>query len=483
MDEKKEIDLKKENNHNFARRINSTYAHIKEIGKIQKDMAGKRSINIEQIERAMQNPLNNTEILQYASQIMNYNSGILKEFLIYKSEILTYDHFILPIDINEYKTSKELDKAEYNACIQLEKYKTKFNVGWMIKKIISRGALYIHETEDKEGIAIQEMPQSFCKAVGNKNSVMKYAIDLSKINNENLDYFPMEIQKLYKKYKKGLLKNNENLFDNGFYILSGRAYCFNVEYMLEKGIPYYAHLFLDLLNLEEMKNLDVANAKTENFKLITQKVPTDESGDILIEADDAMQYHEALKGELPDNVGAVTSPLNIDHIALGDSTAKKMDYNNKLKDAIYDGAGMNSEIFNGNKSTNEAIALGSVADTLLPLHILKMIEIWMNEDFKTNPKTKNWKISFLDTTHYNKSKKIGDATSAISTYFGKKQYLATLGMTPLEVYNTLKYEELSRIGEKMLPLMTSHTMNSSDIGRPSNEDNSDSATTTGEAIN
>lgn len=482
-EEKNEIDLKKENNHNFAKSINNKYSQINSIGKIQSEIYKNKNTTASKISIAMQDPIKYSEILQASSYVMNYNSGILKEFLIYKSEILTYDHFILPIDINKYKTAEELDKAEYKACTQLEKYKIKFNVGWMTKKIMSQGSLYICETEDNESISIQEIPPSFCKAIGNKNSVMKYGIDLSKINDKNKDYFPAEIQALYEKFKKGLLKNDNNFFDNSFYILQNRAYCFNVDYMLEKGIPYYSHLFLDLINLEEMKNLDVANAKTENFKIIAQKVPTDDSGDLLIEADDAILYHEALKRELPENVGAVTSPLDINNITLGDNTAKKIDYNNKLKEAIYDGAGISTEIFNGNKSTNEAIALGAVADTLLPLHILKMIEIWLNEDFKTSSKTKNWKISFLDTSHYNKSKKIGEATSAISTYFGKKQYFATLGMTPLETYNTLKYEELSKIGEKMLPLMTSHTMSSSDIGRPINEDNLDSVTNTGESIN
>lgn len=482
--EKSEVDLKKENIRAFAESISGSRYQINELRSIHKDIFKRRNITVDQLNRAMQDPLNNTEILQQASYIMNYNAGILKEFLNYKSEILTFDHYILPIDVNKYKTSEKLDKAEYDAAIQLEKYNIKFNMGWMIKKILSQGELYIYVTEDKESVSIHEIPASFCVANFIKNSIMRYAIDLSKITDKNKDYFPVDIQRLYERYKKGDLKKDKNLIDKNYYQLNNkRAYCFNLEYMSIKGVPYYSHLFSDLINLEDMKTLDVENAKTENFKLVFQKAPIDDDGNLLMEEDVLSMFHQAFKAEIPSNVGGITTPLDIKSVTLGDNTSKKMDYNNKLKDGIYDDAGINSEIFNGNKSSNEAISLGSVADTLLPIYVLKMLEIWLNEDFKTNSKTKNWKISFLNSTQHNQSKKIAIAKEAIATYFGKKQYLATLGMTPLEAYNSLKYEELSKIGERMLPLMTSHTMSSKDKGRTSNESNPESNTETGQQTN
>lgn len=476
--EDKEFDLKKENTHKFAQRMSN---NLGDINKMITGTHGYRLLDRSQLLKALQDPHKNSETLQKYSFIMNYNSGILKELLIYKSNILTYDHYILPLDMSKYKSQDKLEKAELDAALQLEKYNIKFNFPWMTKNLISNGELYIYKIENKDCNVIQEMPRGFCKAVGSKNAIMKYAINLGKISDKTKDQFPIEIQMLHDDFKNGRLKGDENLIDNNFYYLDKNAYCFNLEYMAEKGSPYYAHLFNDLMILEEMKDIESETAKIDNFKLIIQKALTDEDGALLMDEEDVALFHQALKNEVPEGVGVVTTPMPIDNVNLADSKQKKLDYNNKIKDGIYDSSGVNSEIFNGNKSSNEAVALGSIVDTLLPLNILESFKVWLNMDFKENSKTKNWMINFIDSTKYNKDNKIKMAKDTVATYSGKKQYLATLGMTPLEAINTLKYEELSGIGEKMLPLMTAHTM-SGDAGRPSNSD-TDSNLNTGQSDN
>ncbi len=88
---------------------------------------------------------------------------------------------------------------------------------------------------------------------------------------------------------------------------------------------------------------------------------------------------------------------------------------------------------------------------LLKLKIVSMFASWINTILKNTSKTKNWKVVFCNSTEYNQ-------------------------------LNILLNEEVLGIEEKMLPMQTSHTLSSEDEkGRPSNEDNPDSSTNTGES--
>lgn len=69
----------------------------------------------------------------------------------------------------------------------------------------------------------------------------------------------------------------------------------------------------------------------------------------------------------------------------------------------------------------------------------------------------------------------------LAVYGSKKKYLALQGYTPLEALNIVLNEEMLDIGSKMLPMQTSHTLSSDGVGRPSNSDNPDSKTSTGES--
>ena len=158
-----------------------------------------------------------------------------------------------------------------------------------------------------------------------------------------------------------------------------------------------------------------------------------------------------------------------------------MKYNNQLEESIYSSAGVNSELMNGSKSSNEAIALGSVIDTLLAFKILRIISNWLNLDLKKNSITKNWKVEFVKSTNYNQQQMITNARSNITTWMSKRVYMALMGHTPLDAINIIKYEDMLGLNTLLQPLMTSHTMTSEDVGRPSNAESSDTLTTTGEA--
>lgn len=463
---------------------NTGNSGINSIDKIFKTVGKTRTQTKESVKNALKEPTteNNITVLQNAMNVYKYSNGLLKQFINYLSNILTNDHFIVPIDMTKFKSKEDMWKRELETAKYLEMFKIKKNFKWMFEELISYGELYIYLEEYKDSINIVKIPQNLCYICGKDyNMLGKYAIDISKITKKSLDYFPKEIQDVYLRKVSGKIKKDE-LIDNKYYVVSEKGVAFTLDEWGMKGVPYFAHILDYLMTLEDIENLDTNSAITDNFKLIQQLVPMDDKGNFLIDYDAVEIYHNNVKNSVPEGIGVVTTPMKINGVSLTDSKLKNLDYATKVKKNIYDATGFNDDLFNGSKSSNEAIAMGSVVDTLLPIKIQTMFESWLNEVLKRNSKTKNWKIVFCKSTEYNYMNMVKNERENLAVYGSKKKYLALQGYTPLEALNIILNEEMLGIEEKMLPMQTSHTLSSNDEkGRPSNQDNPDSSTTTGES--
>ncbi len=74
---------------------------------------------------------------------------------------------------------------------------------------------------------------------------------------------------------------SDELVDNKYYKVSEKGVAFTLDEWGIKGVPYFAHILDSLMALEDIEDLDLSNATTDNFKLIQQKVPIDDKGTYL----------------------------------------------------------------------------------------------------------------------------------------------------------------------------------------------------------
>ena len=463
------------------------YSLMNGIINVSNDIYRSRRITRKNLRKALENPydVKNVEILQQASMLLKATNGIYKRVLNYNSYMYTHDYMVYPIEFDRLKSNVKTQKAYSEVAQYVERYNLKHNAAWIKERVLEQGELYIYEVEDASGIILQEIPNTFCKVTSIENDVLKYAINLKKFNDVNILSFPKEIQVLYKRYKNGVIKDKD-LIDRSFYELKENAYAFNLDRFSPKGIPYYCTIFDDLMELEDMKDLKSQNAVIESIKLIHQKFPIDkETGESLIDFDVITQYHNATKSTLPQGTSVTTNPMDLQALHLSDSNSKISSNVSLARDTVYDSAGVNSELFNGNKSTTEAVAMGIIADNLVSKPLNLMITNWVNYKLK---KKKfggiTWAIKILDTTEFNKDKKVSAAKEAMAFGGSRLEFLATSGYTPLQSLSVLKLESMLDLDELMIPQASSHTQ-SGEVGRTSkaeggvgNED-----TTTPEAQN
>ena len=454
------------NNMNFAKQMTTA---VSSIDKLKESIASKKIYDTSTLKSMIESPDKNADKLQQQSEMMRAMNGILKEIQMYKANIPTYDHYLIVNDVNKFKTKEKLDKAYRNACIELERYNIKALCRWVIEKEIRLGEHYIY-LQDGDNITYFEIPNSLCKITHMDGFMQGYSIKLNGITEKTLPAYPQDIQKLWQKYKNGQLNNDKNFVDNYYKISIDKGVVFGVELFESKLIPYYSGILLDLSRLGDMLNMDDETSYANNFKLIHQIIPS-QDGKILVDYEEAYQYHQAVKNVLPDGVDCVSSPYDIKSIPLTSNATEVYNSINKLRNALYNGSGIDSSLFNSDNKTNNQMSIYSViVDSVLAFKLLEYIKIWLNYIFMNNSALKNFKIVFTDSTIFNKEAKLQAIVNQSATYASKLEMLAVSGKTPLDAYNVLKMEELMSISEEMTPLANAHTQDSSELndnGRPS----------------
>ncbi len=194
-----------QNHINFASRQKSL-SEVRSIEEINKNYYKPSSISPLQLSRILDKPESNISSLQDLSVKMTQLNGMLKEFINYKALILTQDHYIFSSDSFRYKDKDAIWKDELKVAQYLEKFGIKTLMRWITKRLFQNGEVYIYKRETKDGMLIQEIPQKLCKMVMlDEFGIFRYGIDVSKISESQLDYFPEEISKAYIKYKNWLI--------------------------------------------------------------------------------------------------------------------------------------------------------------------------------------------------------------------------------------------------------------------------------------
>lgn len=222
----------------------------------------------------------------------------------------------------------------------------------------------------------------------------------------------------------------------------------------------------------------MTKAELENYAMLVMKLGVDEEGNYELDYDKAKKFFSNLSGVLPDEIGAVLSPMEITKI--GFERTRNSDAND-VADAeqnLYTAAGTSSLLFNNPKAAASALALSIKVDQALTYGIVKSIEGVVNRLLSAQSFGKNFKVTFLDVSRFNR-KEAGDAYIKACS-FGIPMisyYAASQGMSQTELdYMNFLENDVLKFRERFTPLQSSSTMSSSPgssknaAGRPKKDD-------------
>ena len=238
--------------------------------------------------------------------------------------------------------------------------------------------------------------------------------------------------------------------------------------MLET-FPIFAGVFDSIFDIQAFKQLRNDREEIGNYMLLHQELPvredSDMNNDFVIDKDMMMFFHNMTADTVPENIGVVTSPLPIKPIRFDKDTVDKDGVGRAERD-FWSGSGTSQLIFNADKTTSQGLNASIKTDEEIVFDALTQIERWLNRYLRFIFKDLMFSINILHVTQFNK-KEVFDMYLEAGTYGipVKNHISAIAGFSPIETMNMAYLEnDLLRMHDEFIPLMSSHTQSSSSTG-------------------
>lgn len=199
--------------------------------------------------------------------------------------------------------------------------------------------------------------------------------------------------------------------------------------------------------------------------MLWMKLPMGDDGSWLLDFDKGKDFWQNLDAVLPEEVGSVLTPMDINKISFEKSNTGDIDTISNAEQALYTAAGVNSLIFNNEKASANALLLSIKADQSITFGIVKSIGDMINRFIQSTSYGKNFIVNFLDVSPFNR-KEAGDAYLKAASYGLPtiSAYAASQGIGQAEL-DTMSFLEGKVLGlqDMFRPIQSSSQMNSTSL--------------------
>lgn len=443
------------------------------------DVRALEKLTAKEMSEWLQSPLEYEKKLRGASTMLYNVSGEYKSMIQYLVGLARFYYLIDFVGNPDDYAPKDLKEQ---AKILSEEF-NKMNIAHEKTKILDivmrEDIFYGYEVSDKSSYFILQLDPDYCRLSGKSDGMWTYQFDFSYFNGEReklLKSYPIEFSTKYSRYK--LNPNEETRWQQLNY---NKSVCYKFNENQREIIPPLSTTFEGLLELNDYRKFKKANTKINNYLLLHQKVPmfkdTDKSNqqnNFMIDSSTMMMFHSMLDDSLPDEIGAVVSPMDIEPIQLD----KRSDQTDKVAEVtrdIYNAAGINQYLFNPDKNSTAGLSKSIKKDESIVIKFYLQVARWMNRKIKMNhPDWTHWSIQLLPTTHQSEQEYADTLIKLGSLGFPVVSALGAMLGYDISKMNAMVHleNEVFNFKDRMIPFASSHTMkaDSDKAGRPELDD-------------
>lgn len=324
-----------------------------------------------------------------------------------------------------------------------------------------------------DNITVQQLPSEYCAISTIEGNVFNVSFDFSYFDSNAgyLDFYPAEFRRRYTAYK-----GNKNIRWQELDSPNSFAIKCNND-ILDYSIPPFVGILREIYDIEDYKQLKMTKTTLENYAMLVMTLGMDGDGAWSMDLDKAKEFWKNLDAVLPEEIGSVLTPMPISKIDFDRSGAEGTDTINDAEQNMFTAAGVSSLIFNNEKASSNALLLSIKADQAITYGIVKSIEDMVNRFIQAQSYGKNFKVTFLDCSPYNR-KEQGEmylkacqyGVPMVSLYCASQG----LGQEEIDCMNFLE-NDILKIKEKFIPLKSSATQSSAtaDAGGAPTKDSGD----------
>jgi len=444
----------------------------------------------EQIAKMLENPQKHEKELRELSGFLYLVSGHYRRLIDFQATILLYNYTVTPTKIPLDKPKKiEYKKSYYYVVNQCEKYNLRHE-GIKAMKIAARDGVYYglcYESEDS--FYIKPFDNRYAKISSIEDGVFRFSIDMAYFSSKEylLDIYGNDVKKAYELWKGNPEKGIEGDKNKKWYEPESGICIKADESDPTCSLPMFTGLLLDILSIDDYKLLNKAKAENDNYKVLAAKMETDDDGVPKMDYETAQKYYGQMSQNLPEGIGLLLSPFDVDEFSFQTSTASDR---NNVEEAInnfWRGAGTTSALFGGGDiSASGSMMLSVKPDEAIAFAILQQFERFFNMKIKKFNLPYDFKLKFSRLSIFNQDEHANRLSKAAT--YGlpvKLEYASALGMSPSDILGmTYLEEELLGLSKKcwLTPLVSSNTQSSVDNqgGRPTAEEKGETLGDAGE---
>lgn len=427
---------------------------------------GYQKFSRESISKWLKDPKNNQANLREAVVYLYGVSSHYRRLIQYFVMLSDLSYVVSPRNINTSAVKKEKVVTDYKRTLKLlSAMDIKNSFEKILTVCLREDIFYGTIREGKDSTIIQQLPSEYCCVPSIEDNTLNVAFDFSyfKGNESKLELYPPEFTTRYEAFKKdNKLKIQPLDSPESFAIKANKDF-------FDYAMPPFAGILREIYDIEDYKELKMTKTELENYALLIMTIGTKSDGKWTIDLNKAQDFYHNLDDVVPKEIGTVLSPMPIEKIDF--DTPNNAD-KNAIADAeqsLFTSAGVSSLLFNNEKASSNALLLSIKADQGMTYSIVKSIESMLNRFIHRHSFGKNFKVTFLDCSPYNR-KEYGDAMLKACQYGLPmiSYYCASQGLMQEEI-DTMNFLEDDLLGlkEKFKPLASSSTLSSKDAsGEP-----------------
>ncbi len=437
------------------------------------------------VKNYLQNPVNSQDTLREISRFLARNSMLYQKILMHYATIPLFNYNITPQDdfTDDYNLSKIVQ--DYQKVISTF---SRFDIkkdGYSALYFALRDGFYVgYVYDDKQGrIFMMPLDVQYIRIIGkNQDGQWVAYFNAAYFDSGNNSEFIQGIDgnATAATWDKVFIDGYRNYKDNRdmqWFRLPPEKTCVLLscpddEFM--HPLPFFAPLFISLMDLIDLEQLIASRNELENYKLIISKIPLVDNGnsgdvdDFAISLELSQYFNELLQAAVPETVAVGYSPMDIDVVNFEKSNSA--DSTDRLSEAInnlFENAGASKVAVSGGGTNPSTLAIkyGMIEDNNIIWVMVNRYESWLNYYIKSNIQ-KGYIFEIHRISDFNKEEYINIRKDAATLGNNKMSYITAIEESPYIALQKIRFENAIGLVDIMKPLQSSYNTSSNKVGRP-----------------
>lgn len=387
--------------------------------------------------------------------------GFYRSIILYYATLLKFMGMVVPNDkTRKGMKSKEMHKQYYKVLDYIDSNNFQGLCWNWSAKILRDGEYYgVVSQKNSEKITIIDLPIAYCDS----NYKDYDGKDMIRFNLAYFDQFEEKDRKeMFKCYPK-YFKKYYNLYEKK----NGSSHIFipstnSIYFSLFGQAPFFLGTIPAVMQYDDSLEIEREKELEEIRKIIVQKIPHLNEGQLLFEPVEAKSIHNGTVKMLSKNknVSVLTTYTDVDAITSKTTNDNHTSIVEKMTNNVYANSGVSGQLFSlaGGQTIKSSINKDTALMMVLANQFSVVLTRIINEVFGN--KKLDFKYNILPITHQNEKDFIDNAYKMVSMGYSFIVPAMAMGMTQKDLVNIKDLENnVLKLQEKLVPLSSSYQTN------------------------